>query len=78
MIRTQVYLPEPLYFELTHMAKRQGVPTAQIIRKTLSDGMKKQRKQTPAQAFAELAKLAIKGPGDLSTNHDDYLYGDAK
>lgn len=60
------------------MAKRQGVPAAQIIRKTLSDGVKKQKKQTPAQAFAQLAKLAVNGPGDLSTRHNEYLYGNAK
>ncbi len=51
------------------------MPTAQVMRQALSDCAKKQKKQTAAEAFAGLAKSAFKGPGDLSTRHDDYLYG---
>ena len=57
------------------LARNKNMPTAQVMRQALSDCAKKQKKQTAAEAFAGLAKSAFKGPGDLSTRHDDYLYG---
>lgn len=75
MTRFQIYLPENLLFEYQMLAKWQNVPMAHVIRKALNDGVKKTKKQTAAQAFKELANIAFKGPGDLSTRHDEYLYG---
>lgn len=79
MTRVQIYLPESLYFEYQMMAKWQNVPTAHVIRKALSDGVKKQKEfKTAREALLDIAKHAsFKGPVNLSSRHDDYLYGDA-
>lgn len=81
MIRTQVYLPKQLYQTIDLVAKRGKKPKAQIIRDILVDGVEKElRKRNAGQALLELAelgrKLKLKGPKDLSTNIDKYLYED--
>ena len=79
MIRTQVYLPLQLNQTLDLVAKREKKPKAQIIREALEDGInQKINKNNAGQALLELAelgkKLHVKGPKDLSTNLDTYLY----
>ena len=79
MIRTQVYIPDQLYQEIGLVAKREKKPRAQVIRETLNEGLEKKKDTKNAGiALLELAelgkKLRIKGPKDLSTNIDKYLY----
>ena len=81
MIRTQVYLPKDLYRNIDLIAKREKKAKAQVIRDTLEEGInKKKAYKNAGQALLELAKLGEKlnfrGPKDLSTNHDKYLYED--
>ena len=80
MIRTQIYLPKELYQEIALRAKLEDKSKASIIREALSIKLKKKKQQTVGQALLELAKLGKKlkarGPRDLSTNHDKYLYED--
>ena len=81
MIRTQVYLPKDLYNQIDQVARREKIAKAQVIRDTLEEGIKKKKAYKNAgQALLELAKLGEKlnfrGPKDLSTNHDKYLYED--
>lgn len=75
MTRTQIYLPEDVYLQIKLTAKREGKPAAFLIRKYIVSGIKKGKKTTAREALLGLVKLGIKGPGDLSTRHDDYLYG---
>lgn len=77
MIRTQIYLPRQLYQTIDFVAKRERKPKAQVIREFLEEGLKK-KEGNAGKALLELAalgkKLNLKGPKDLSTNHDKYLY----
>lgn len=76
MIRTQIYLPEQLYLQIRLMARQQNLPAAKVIRKLMVNGIKKTKRETLGEAMLNLAKHASsKGPRDLSTRHDDYLYG---
>lgn len=74
MLRTQVYLPEELDQELKLLAKKEGKPKAEVIREFLGKGLKR-RKRNAGTTLKEIAALAVEGPGDLSTNLFDYLYG---
>lgn len=80
MIRTQVYLPKELYQTIDYVARTEKKPKAQVIREVLDEGVKKKRGNA-GSALLEMARLAkklnLKGPKDLSTNHDKYLYEDA-
>lgn len=78
MIRTQLYLPEDLKLELELLARQEEKSTSQLIREVLSEGLKqkqKQKKRNTGTLLRELAEMAVEGPGDLSTNLFDYLYG---
>lgn len=79
MIRSQVYLPEVLYKNVRLVAKKEKRPTAQVIRDILEEGIRqKAQKSNAGDALLRLAKLAkrlkVRGPKDLSVNHDKYLY----
>ncbi len=83
MIRTQVYLPKALYQQVDLVAKREKKAKAQVIRETLEEGLdkKQEAQETVGEALLRLAalgkKLKLRGPRDLSTNHDKYLYEEA-
>lgn len=75
MDRVNIYLPTQLRQRLKLHAERVGRPQAEIIRELLEQGLEAQ----PARANEDLlalAHLGIKGPTDLSTKLDEYLYGD--
>jgi len=80
MIRVQLYLPQDLYQTIKLQAKQEGKPAAQVIRDSIEVGLGKQKQpqQTLGEALQELVelgkKLKMKGPTDLSTNIDKYLY----
>jgi len=80
MIRTQVYLPKMLYSQVSLIAKREKKAKAQVIRESLKRGLKGTKTETVGEALLKLAelgkKLNLRGPKDLSTNHDKYLYED--
>lgn len=73
MIRTQVYLTEDQYNHIQLEAKRGKKKAAQVLRDVLERGMK-QYQQNAGNALLDIAKIAQKGPTDLSTNIDTYLY----
>lgn len=79
MIRTQIYLPKQLYQEVDWVAKKERKPKAQVIREAIEKDMGKKRGNA-GDALLKLAAMAKKykwkGPKDLSTNHDKYLYED--
>lgn len=82
MIRTQVYLPEPLYDDIKRRAKIKGEPAAQVIRDALKRDLTQSRHDTKqavkTKSWGQMAEeLNIRGgPKDLSKRIDDYLYGD--
>lgn len=80
MIRTQIYLTKELHQEIKLVARKEKKAQSEIIRDALKKGLRgKEPKKSLAEELLEIAKLAIPGgPKDLSTNHDDYLYGDKK
>lgn len=83
MIRTYVYLTEEQKRDIELQAKREKKQEAVLIRELLDAGLKVSRhtrRSNAGQALLDLAKLGqrlgMTGPTDLSTNLDDYLYGD--
>lgn len=83
MERTQVYLTKELKQKIKLTALVEEKPEAEVIRETLEKGFEGPRKGKKYNAGKGLLKLAtlgkkwgLKGPTDLSTNLDDYLYGD--
>lgn len=85
MIRTQVYLTEQQAQTIKRQAHREQRPEAEVIRDLVDKGLlvsRGQKPQTAGESLLEVAALGerygLKGPRDLSTNHDDYLYGDKK
>jgi len=80
MLKTYLYIPDHLEQKILAAAQKQQKSKAEIIRKTLEIGFKHtdQPKYGGAEVLLELAKTAnknhIKGPKDLSTNHDYYLW----
>lgn len=84
MLRTYLYIPEHLEKKITHKAKEEKKSKAEVIRQTLEVGFESLEKQKPggAEVLLQLAEIArkynIKGPEDLSENHDYYLWGGKK
>ena len=78
MIRTQIYLPEPLYAQIKLQARAKGQPAAQLIREQLEQSFPDSKLQPKKDKnLAELAEeLNIRGSSDLSRRIDDYLYSD--
>ena len=81
MIRTQIYLPKDLYHEIAFKAKRESKPKSAVIREALKEGLKQGKTMRNAgSVLLEIAKeakrLKTRGPRDLSTNIDKYLYED--
>ena len=79
MIRTQVYLDKIQAQQIALLAKLQKTEKAKVIRALIQKGLETEKKrQYVGVALLELAKLGetlhLKGPVDLSTNHDRYLY----
>lgn len=77
MIRTQIYLPKDLYQEVNLMAEKENKSKASIIREALEEKLTR-KKATTGKTLLEIAQIAKekqwKGPKDLSTNLDKYLY----
>lgn len=77
MIRTQVYLPKTLYQDVQLVAQAEKKARAAIIRELLEQGIaQKKKRRSAGEALLELVKLGkrfnLKGPKDLSVNHDKY------
>lgn len=84
MIRTYLYVPEELDREIKATAKLQNKSKAEVIRQALDAGLDNIKKENAGgvQALLDLAKtakkLGVRGPRDLSVNHDYYLWGGKK
>lgn len=83
MRRLQIYLPEETYQELRAEAYTKNSSIAEIVRKRMSKKVKKTEKNSGkahSEAMLKFAKLVKKkgwkGPKDLSSRVDYYLYGE--
>jgi len=78
MIRTQVYLTEEQARDIKLKAKQEKKPEAEVIRDLLSKGLHQaaSRLESTGDSLLRLAAIGGKGPADLSSRVDDYLYGD--
>ncbi len=73
MIRTQVYLTDDLYTRIQLEAKRGKKKAAAVVRELLRAGLARTQPNA-GRALLEIAKLNFKGPKDLSSRIDEYLY----
>ena len=83
MIRTHIYLTEEQDQLIELRVRRERRSKAEVVRDVVDRGLAVDAaasRRTSGQALLELAELGkqlnLSGPTDLSTNHDDYLYGD--
>lgn len=74
MIRTQVYLPDDLHRDLKLLSTTSGLNFSELIREGVKVVVEKKRKK---KAFGKgfFGAGGTKGPKDLSSRIDYYLYG---
>ena len=78
MIRTQIYIPQPLHRQLIRIAHKRGRSMAQMIREFIATGLEQNKAKDDGgkKAIANLLNIkSSSGPRDLSRNLDHYLYG---
>jgi hypothetical protein len=82
MIRTQVYLTEVQSQAIKLRSRRAQRPEAEVLRDIIDKGLTVEDStamMSTGQSLLQLAELGKRygahGPTDLSTNLDDYLYG---
>lgn len=89
MIRTQIYLQENQIDKLKEIAYQQKISVSEIIRRTLDEKLtekskkgkeiKKKKYRNAGEWLLSQARMAErrgwKGPKDLASNVDKYLYG---
>jgi hypothetical protein len=79
MIRTMVYITEEQARDIKLKARRENKREAEVIRELLREGMKKsagKAQESTGESLLRLAAIGGKGPADLSSRVDDYLYGE--
>ncbi len=78
-LRDMLYLTEEQARDIKLRAKRQNKREAEVIRELVSQGLKAAppaRQESTRASLLRLAAIDGKGPADLSTRIDDYLYGE--
>lgn len=80
MDRTTIMLPPELKARATLQAKKMGISLGQFIRVALRKSLETDvgHEADNDSLFLDTAVFDGKSPNDLSSNHDKYLYGDAK
>lgn len=84
MLKTYLYLPEELNLEIKRLVAQEKKSKAAVLRTVIAKGIDATKKERTSGAewllkLAETAKkYNVKGPKDLSINHDYYLYGGKK
>lgn len=84
MVRTQVYLPRHIYQKLQARAERQGLTLAVQIREALENYIERVETEVDDgilhadDPIFQMIGMFDSGLGDLSVNHDYYLYGAPK
>lgn len=79
MTRTQIYLPNEQINYFRQRAIRESVTVSEAIRRTFDECIPIKPKKNVGRVLVEMAidakKRGVKGPKDLATNLDKYLYG---
>lgn len=80
MDRTSIMLPPELKARAALQAKKMGISLGQFIRVALSKSLEADvgRETDNDSLFLDTAVFGGKSPDDLSSSHDEYLYGDTK
>jgi len=83
MVRTQVYLPRHIYQKLQKRADKQGLTLAVQVRAALEDYLERVEAEEepilrPDDPLFQMIGMFASEEGDLSVNHDYYLYGAPK
>lgn len=83
MLRTYLYIPEHLREKIESTAKNQNKSKAEVTRQAIQRGLEEvEPSRSGAEVLLKLAELAkkhkVRGPRDLSINHDYYLWGGKK
>lgn len=74
--RTQIYFPEDMLMELKKRAKEEKTTVANIVRGVVSELLKKKEmKNWVKDPLWNMVGSSSSKEGDLSVNHDKYLYG---
>lgn len=80
MIRTQLSLSKSLAQRITLEALKAQKPKAALVRELLQESLERRAPGHARGALQSLVtfgeQLDARGPADLSTHLDDYLYGD--
>lgn len=74
MHRTTIMLPADLRRRAQLKAKEEGVSLAELIRTSLEERLRKDRKKR-VSFFDDKAVFRGETPPDLALDHDKYLYG---
>lgn len=77
MNRTQIYLPKTQIETLRKIAQKRKVSISEVIRSLIREKLEKVqvKKEGLLAAARRINRLGIKGPKNLATNLDKYLYG---
>lgn len=84
MLRTYLYIPDNLEKQINQVVQAQKKSKAEVMRQAIEKGLQKLSSENNAgvEALFKLAELGkkykVKGPKDLSVNHDYYLWGGKK
>ena len=76
--RTQVYFPLELHRKIEKKAKKESKSSSAIIREAVAQYLEKEKEKEidwENDPIFKLAGIMKSGVGDLSVNHDYYLYG---
>ena len=86
MERTQIYLHKNQIKKLKELAYKKKTTVSGLVRDAVDvqyeigqpKALRSQRKETVLDLAEALNKISFKGPKDLASNLDDYLYGGKK
>jgi hypothetical protein len=78
MQRTTIMLPHDLKIRAEEISKKKGVTLGEIIREGLREILNKSEAASGDAFFKDTAVFKGAAPKNLSSSHDDYLYGDKK
>ena len=78
--RTQVYFPNEVYRKIQKQAREEDKSSAQIIREAVDKFLKEKNRAIDWQndPFFQAVGILESEAGDLSENHDAYVYGKRK
>jgi len=82
MNRTQIYLPKTQIEALRKIARKKHTSVSDVVRIFIKEKVEKRRsfsdfrpRESLFEAAKRINKLGKKGPKDLASNLDAYLYG---